>query len=345
MKTRKDFFSLTPSTNPILTKRKIFQSIEKQIKKSKRILVSGHIGPDFDSIGGSLGLYFLLKDLKKQVFLGTEFKEQIWLDFESDLPKSAAVSKAKRIDLAILIDYGNKDRLPKKARKIIEKDKPIVISIDHHNLQTQFGETVWISSDYCSVAEMVYELIKKLGWKLTDKIAYYLLLGVVGDTTGFSYYPLTQKRLRMLKDLIRSEEEFSYFLNLSKKWLSFEDLIKFGKYLRKVKIAKDLGLAYLTVEHNSEVSYLYSRLSAQISLVDGVKISLLLSRQRTGLVKGELRGSRDNFVDLSQIASVFGGGGHFNAAGFISDLSSAKIIKKIKDLLKEQAGQANLLDS
>lgn len=318
------------------TPSSFFTSLKTKLAKAKNILIAGHLNPDFDSLGSSLGLYFLLKKLRKKVFLGTEFKEPIWSFFEAELPQLVGgFSSLPKIDLVILLDYGSKERVPPKVRRLIEREHPIVVSLDHHSHQSQFGDLVWLAPEFCSTAEMIYFLLKKLSWPITEKVAYYLLLGIVGDTGGFSYYPLTRSRLKMVEELTQTGEEFPYFLHLSRKWFKPEDLIEFGRFLTKVKIEKKLGLAYLTITASPERSYLASRLVAQLSLIEGVKISLLLSKQKNGWFKGELRGSRENTLDLAQLASNFGGGGHFNAAGFISRLSSAKIISTIKGLIRQ----------
>jgi phosphoesterase RecJ-like protein len=46
----------------------------------------------------------------------------------------------------------------------------------------------------------------------------------------------------------------------------------------------------------------------------GVKVALLL-REENGVIKGSLRTNSDN-IDVAEIASRFGGGGHRKAAGF-----------------------------
>jgi phosphoesterase RecJ-like protein len=335
METQKPYLRLADLERPGLTEAKIIKLIAEKVKKAKRILIAGHIGPDFDAVGSSLAFYFLLKDLKKECFLATSFAGNIWKFFREDLPLKSGIKKAKKIDLAILLDYGNRDRL-RKALEIIEKNKPEVISIDHHNFQTQFGEIVWVDTGYSSVCEMLYQLFKKANWDIPDIVAYYLLLGIVGDTGGFSYYPLSQKRLKVLRDLIRTGEEFPYFLNLSKIWQKSDDLKKFGKYLSRISVDKDLKVGFCVLSYEQETAYICNRLVAEISLVKGIEISLILLKNYNGdLVKGELRGSKENKLNLAEIASIFGGGGHFNAAGFISELSSAKIIKVIREEIKK----------
>ena len=48
--------------------RVIAGALEELIKDSNNIMIMGHINPDIDSIGSSLGLYRLIKTLGKDFF-------------------------------------------------------------------------------------------------------------------------------------------------------------------------------------------------------------------------------------------------------------------------------------
>jgi bifunctional oligoribonuclease and PAP phosphatase NrnA len=50
--------------------------------------------------------------------------------------------------------------------------------------------------------------------------------------------------------------------------------------------------------------------------VPGTKFSLVLSERDKGIIKGSLRSEEYKGVDVSQIAHLFGGGGHKLASGF-----------------------------
>ncbi|PLX31947.1 MAG: hypothetical protein C0604_06035, partial [Clostridiales bacterium] len=66
--------------------------------------------------------------------------------------------------------------------------------------------------------------------------------------------------------------------------------------------------------------------------IRGVDISFLL-KEVEGSVKVSMRSKGD--YDVSQIASIFGGGGHKNAAGFVTKHS----LREISGLLIEEAGK------
>lgn len=72
-------------------------------------------------------------------------------------------------------------------------------------------------------------------------------------------------------------------------------------------------------------------------MIDDVQISAMFRETEENKWKASLRSKGD--VNVALIASVFGGGGHRNAAGFFIEGNIEKIkerfIKEISNLLKE----------
>jgi phosphoesterase RecJ-like protein len=71
-----------------------------------------------------------------------------------------------------------------------------------------------------------------------------------------------------------------------------------------------------------------------IRLVKEAKVALLLKEQEDRSFKGSLRSRTD--LDVQQIASLFGGGGHKAASGFSTSLSMEEIITKVKNAIRSQ---------
>jgi phosphoesterase RecJ-like protein len=81
---------------------------------------------------------------------------------------------------------------------------------------------------------------------------------------------------------------------------------------------------------SSEIDFLID----SIRLVKESKVALLLKEQEDKSFKGSLR-SRTN-LDVQQIASLFGGGGHKAASGFSTTLSMEEITTKVKNAIRSQ---------
>jgi phosphoesterase RecJ-like protein len=73
--------------------------------------------------------------------------------------------------------------------------------------------------------------------------------------------------------------------------------------------------------------------------VEGTAVAVLvrelLSQERDGMRKVSLRAT-DGRVDVSRIARAFGGGGHPQAAGFSTGLPYRELVKRLRELVREQ---------
>ncbi len=316
------------------TEKDYLRSISEKIKKSKKVILATHEKVDGDALGGLMALYLMLRKTKKEVVIASDFKEPLWDNFRKYLPKKNNFILSFKPDLAIFVDYGNKNRLHKKCLKIIEKSRPFVITIDHHERQTQFGDIVWIDKSKVGVCEMIFDVFSFEKFRMNPDINYFLLLGIIGDSKAFSYYPLTKKMLVKISKLTTTGEEFMEISHIFHKWNSLSDLRDYGKHLSRARFDRKLSFAYVLFKKGDGVSNA-GKLASDLVYADDVNIALCL-KKTDGFNKGDLRGSKRNKVDLSRIAGHFGGGGHFNASGFKSTLSGAKIVNKVKELIREQ---------
>lgn len=315
--------------------------IGKKIETARSILVAGHARPDFDSAGSCLALYFILKNLGKKVSVASSIKDRIWDNFKNDISRKDFALRG-RYDLAIFLDYGKFYRVEQSGLDYFKKHKIPLISIDHHVFDDQRGDLVWLDTKKTSTAEMIFDLAVSNHWPIEDKVAFYLLLGIYHDTGGFLYEKVTKGLFRKIARLYRESSVLFKIWMLGARWENIEQLKIFGKCLSAAEIDKDLGFVSCVVKRDSAVAgddglYLvYHRLADFLISITGVKISLVLRRLKGSKKwKGSLRGAPDiNRTDLNKIASYFGGGGHFNASGFESNLSSAKIISTVKRLIK-----------
>ena len=112
-----------------------------------------------------------------------------------------------------------------------------------------------------------------------------------------------------------------------------------SEVLNRIELHKEeeLVVSYVLQEdylnyniESSETDFLID----SIRLVKESSVALLLKEQEDKSFKGSLR-SR-NELDVQQIASLFGGGGHKAASGFSTNLSMEEIKNKVKNAIKSQ---------
>ena len=189
-----------------------------------------------------------------------------------------------------------------------------------------------------AAAEMVFDLLNFMKTAFNERIGFCLLLGMLSDTGVFVFQHNSDRLIPKIAKLNVRGRNFSLAFKLVRSWDSFGDFLRFSKFGSRVKFDEKLGLAYSVFTKSHSISGLRSFLANQLLLVEGLKYILILQKDGSGKgYRGSLRASAFNSkVDVGKIAGYFVGGGHNNSAAFNSKLPSAKIIEKVKELIKNQ---------
>jgi len=308
----------------------------KLIEKSRYILIITHVNPDADSIASALALsnFFYENKIKHKVF-----------NINYDLPKNLDFIERfdkitdqlpKFYDLAISVDCGTYPRLGFS----LPEDMPL-INFDHHKSNNNFGLINIVDANKSSTAEIVYDFFKYNGLYITKASATALYVGVYDDSLAFSLGRCDELTFEKVNFLVQCGANPSYIAN---NLLRRDSLAKY-RIIPKV-------LDSLELEKEGEIASIYAKdewfkstgahprdcedaLDMIMSMAI-VKVAFFL-RIINGVCRVSLRSKGQ--TDVSNIASIFNGGGHFNAAGCsvnTKDLQKAKklILKEIFEIYK-----------
>ena len=340
MKTVKDSSRLTPLTSPGLTERKTLRLIAEKIKKSKSVLLIGHKGPDYDCVGSLVALYSVLKAEGKQVRVLSDFGRDTWFYFKKcQLGITKKIVKGFKPDLAIMVDYGAQKLLEKGALEILRAKKPFVITLDHHRKSDQFGDMALIDDGKSSNCELLLDIFQKMKVFPQEEARIALLAGMWSDTGGFAHYFLTPEIVSKIKKLVISGTEFTRAMQIIKIWHRPKDFIFYAKNLSRLKIDEKTGLGYVVIKGPLQGGQSFtSTVANTVCYVRGVEVVAVMRNIGKGVFRVSLRSANSSVgvIDVSKIAGYFGGGGHLNAAAFQTKMSSVKIIKRVKELIREQ---------
>src|SRR5712664_4892371 len=162
--------------------------------------ITSHVRPDGDSLGSSLGLYWLLRALEKDV-------EVIMRDGAPHAYRQLPGAEAIRItpsvdrpyDAVFVIECSDIDR-----PGLIDLEKQFVVNIDHHSTTELFGAINWIDPTASAVGEMIYNLCKATGVRVTEEIAEGVYTALLTDTGSFHYSNTTERTFKVASELIRA---------------------------------------------------------------------------------------------------------------------------------------------
>jgi len=216
-------------------------------------------------------------------------------------------------DLIISVDCSDLKRVGKALDGYHAPD----IVIDHHSTNEAFGEINLIDAQAAATASVLTRDMPKWGLTISAPIAANLLTGLVTDTLGFRTSNTTPEVLRQAADLIELGADMTrrYYLSLVRR--TFQATRYWGAGLSNLVRADGIVWTTLTLADRKAAGYTGNDdadLISVISSIDEADIAIIFTEQNKHKTKVSWRGLKPN-VDVAQIASQFGGGGHKAASG------------------------------
>jgi len=298
----------------------IVQKIAKKISEARRLLLVTHVYPDGDNLGSALALLQALRALGKEVHFylsGDIPRVYQWLPLSGEIEDSLP-GKTGFPWVVIALDSGDPSRMGEDFVNWYDEGS-MLVNIDHHTSNSQFGHINWVDPDYSSTAEMVIEIIDALGVELTPDMANCIFCAIYTDTGRFSY---SNTNLRSLSVAARcvgagAKPHQSYSLVYASRTLAGLKLLT--RALETLRFFADsMGCAFhidqeMFNETGTDVSDTEGFIET-VTQVNRFKIIVFFKEVAPGVIKASLRCREP--VNASELAGRFKGGGHPRAAGF-----------------------------
>lgn len=333
-----------------MKKHSVTQKTQKQKKDSHTLsavkqfidhysffYVLGHEKPDGDCIGSQLAMSGLLTTLHKDhvVLSPGPFTDSISRNYQpqftTNLNQIPKLYLEKDNAALILLDVSTPDRMGKMFAPLYSL--PAVI-IDHHaSVKESFGKVRYIEPNVPANTLLIYRLYKEYGIAPTQEQAYYILLGILTDTQFFRFV-----KKKDPEALIVAAE----FIELGVTPAAIYQQISYGYtfYSRKV-ISKILDRAHRVNNNRIIITYIsfndyfhsddipqsyeiYQMLEGTHKVEIVVYIQEVLNDRNMPISKVGMRSRKFN---VGNIAKLWYGGGHPNAAGFTLEKPLQETIK------------------
>ncbi len=292
----------------------MLSQVVELIENKQNFAITTHARPDGDGIGSSLGLCWLLRSLGKTVEVIAS--DGIPVAYRQ-LPGADEIRKVseidKKYDAVFVIECSDVTR-----PHIKNLENQFTVNIDHHATCQHFGSINWIDATASAVGEMIYNLCKAIGGRITKEIAECVYLALVTDTGSFHFPNTTDRTLKVASELVKvgvKPAKISEAVYNSYPWSRIE-------LMRQV-------LATVKRSENGKVAWMRQTLDMKKSsgAVDGdnngfvniplaakeVEAVVYMREVEPNFYRVSLR-SKDG-LNVARLAEQFGGGGHKNAAG------------------------------
>jgi bifunctional oligoribonuclease and PAP phosphatase NrnA len=320
----------------------MMEQVISQLRKSKRVLVTSHANPDGDAIASLLAMGLALDSLGKTTTLYNESPLPVVYRFLPAFDRiQHLMGTADQYDTAVVLDCGNLGRVGKVADVI--RQIPVLINIDHHYTNDGFGHYNHVAPSACATAEIVYQLINALGVPIDRDIARCIYTGILTDTGSFRFSNTNRSAFIICDEMVGRgvKPEFiaqhvygTYSLGRIKLLNLALDSIEItpNGELALMVVTKDMMGLTQTKPCDADGLINYARSIETVKLAAMIQESME-TKSGPSPPKGFHVSLRSNgTIDVAAIAELFGGGGHFTAAGFHLGLSLSEVKQKLFDI-------------
>lgn len=289
------------------------------LRNHQSFVLMSHVRPDGDAIGSQLAFGFSLLAMGKTV----------WLINEDGLPENMAFLTGSEkvtlppaepldVEVAIALDTATKPRLGDAALHAASRAK-LWLNIDHHISNPLYGDLNLIDSTSPATGEIIYDLITALDMPLPAETRDAIYVAVSTDTGSFQYPSTTVKTYEMAADLVRRGLNVGEINSQTYDNQPFRRVELMRALLNTLERSEDGWVAHWELRDQTRIDLALLPEDSEglidfIRAIRGVRLAVFFEELPDGKVRVSMR-SKDKRLDVCQVATRFGGGGHALAAG------------------------------
>lgn len=289
--------------------------LEQMLEQTGSVVILGHVRPDGDCLGSTLGLYHYIQTnypaIRAAVYLEESSPKFGYLaGYDAILHET----DEERYELCICLDCGDEERLGSFGVFLANASKSLCL--DHHITNARFCEVNLVSENASSTCEVLFEQLDEE--KIDKAAAECLYTGLIHDTGVFKYSCTSARTMEIAGKLMAKGIDFGSIIDNSFYKKTYVQNQILGRALLESITFLD-GKCIFSALRQSEMEFYgvngkdMDGIIDQLRLTEGVEVAIFMYQTGPQEFKVSLRSQ--NAVDVSRIASYFGGGGHVRAAG------------------------------
>ncbi|MCR5234978.1 MAG: bifunctional oligoribonuclease/PAP phosphatase NrnA [Lachnospiraceae bacterium] len=322
----------------------MIDNLLKEIGNPDTIGITGHVRPDGDCVGAVLGMYAYLsnvyKDAKIRIFLEKPAEMYSFLKGYDQIDESFAYPG--QFDVFICLDSGDIDRIEKADKLFLGARKSICI--DHHVSNSGFGDVFHVEPEASSTCEILTRLFEDE--YMDTEVARALYTGIAHDTGVFRYSCTGPDTFIALSKLVKYDFDGSKIT---------DETFYQKTYMQNQLLGRSLLESILFMEGKCIASSIDRRamdfygatgkdldgIVNQLQITKGVEVAIFMHEIGTLEYKVSLRSNGK--VNVADVASYFGGGGHVRAAGCTMNGTFYDVLNNLSLHIEKQLKDAGIL--
>ena len=269
-------------------------------------------------MGSSLGLCWLLRSLGKDAEVIVHGDVPIAY---RTLPGADQIRDVKTIDgeydAVFVIECSDLTR-----PGIAGLDDEFTVNIDHHATSAHFGTINWIDSTASAVGEMIYNLCKAIGGRISQDIAECVYMALVTDTGSFHFPNTSERTLKVASELIKAgarPSKIGEAVYNNYPWSRIELMRQVLGTVRRDETGRVAMMRQTQAMHDTAGAVDGDNNGfVNIPLAARDVVAVVYMREvGENQFRASLRSKGD--INVAKVAEKFGGGGHKNASGLSID--------------------------
>ncbi len=315
----------------------MFKQLIPILENSSKVGMFVHTHPDGDAMGSAYALSLALNRMGKRT--------RVFLPELSDAQASALVVRGddpsleiEDCDLLAALDCADAQRLD--VYKDAFLSHPNTVAIDHHITHKTFASSCTVFTEISSTCELIYMLLREMDAEITRDIASNIYIGLVTDTGNFKYTNVTGNTLRTAAALIDIGIDFARMSRelFTTKSVGYYSLMRTALEKLRIICGGRAAVVYISDEDMSRAGITEPETTGIVNIpgsIEGIEVGVYIRRRENGEYKVSLRSNE--YIDVAELAAVFGGGGHCHASGYSAyDKSVDEIVEELSKELDKR---------
>lgn len=304
------------------------KTLLSEIQKSSNIFITGHLSPDFDSIGACMGLYTIGKYYGKKCYIVVDDDPitiepgiKTILDANHDqysfVTKKEAIAFQRENTLLMVTDVNKKDMIC--FHDMLEEFSSIVV-IDHHlGDEHSIPGKSFIHQQVSSASEIISYLLFSCKIPVDASLANYLLAGINLDTKRYKQNTTSQTHdiSKQLMDCGADIdyvnhlflEEFESFCRVSHLMINGTIIKKYSESMAPIQVSFTLNREQPKSIYGKED---YAKAADRMLKFNGIDASFALGYIDEENIHISARGGKK--VNVGKIMESMNGGGNYQCA-------------------------------
>jgi len=317
-----------------LLEEAIFQRLKKIIDGHNKFIITTHILPDGDGLGGEIALSEYLKQLGKECtiinsdpvpekfsLVDTDFEIQQW-DAQKPLPQAEVI---------LAIDVNDWQRIGPMT-KALELLKARVVYIDHHMADEVFKQEHIIDEEISSMGELLYRYFDFVDAEVNFKMAMAMYVSIFTDTNAFRHRKTTSLSHQICASLVEVGVNPNEVFQRVHQTRTLKQMHFLGDILKQVKTMAGGKIAWVEVTEKMIKQYDASKEDTQsfidhLLILKDAEVALMFREEDSKHIKVSFRSK--GRVEIFPLVASLGGGGHAFEAGTLKEGSLQDVVKSV----------------